>query len=152
MSKRIRPFLSLPAHEKWVFVQAIGLLPMMALSLRWWGFGRVWGWLKQRPLPAHDPSDNDFKQVQRTAVLVHRAAKNRLFGSNCLKRSLVLYWLLKRQGIDSDLRIGVGRKESVFQAHAWIEYQQRPLHENRNLYDQYKPFDHSLLPQSITWT
>lgn len=41
--------------------------------------------------------------------------------TNCLDRSLTLWWLLQRRGIAAKLRIG-GRKENgQFEAHAWIE-------------------------------
>ena len=43
--------------------------------------------------------------------------------TNCLKKSLVLWYLLHRQGIDSQLQIGVRLEQGQFQAHAWVEYQ-----------------------------
>lgn len=48
--------------------------------------------------------------------------------SRCLMRSLVLTSLLARRGIQSELIIGVHRDdEDEFGAHAWVEYQGRPL-------------------------
>lgn len=49
------------------------------------------------------------------------AARHLPIATNCLDRSLTLWWLLRRRGIAADLRIG-GRKENgLFEAHAWIE-------------------------------
>lgn len=46
--------------------------------------------------------------------------------SRCLMRSLVLTALLARRGIGSTLVIGV-RPEPEFAAHAWLEYDGRPV-------------------------
>jgi hypothetical protein len=49
------------------------------------------------------------------------AARHLPITTNCLDRSVTLWWLLRRRGIAADLRIG-GRKENgQFEAHAWIE-------------------------------
>ena len=83
--------------------------------------------------------------------MVHRAARNRIFRSNCLKRSLLLLWRLRLQGIPAELKIGVGKQADTFQAHAWIEVDKRPLRESPTLYDQYRPFDQDLLPARVKW-
>lgn len=46
--------------------------------------------------------------------------------SRCLIRSLVLVRILSRRAIPSTLVIGV-RKESSFQAHAWVEHEGEPV-------------------------
>jgi Transglutaminase-like superfamily len=49
------------------------------------------------------------------------AARHLPLTTNCLDRSITLWWLLRRRGVAADLRIG-GRKENgVFEAHAWVE-------------------------------
>ncbi|TAL11937.1 MAG: lasso peptide biosynthesis B2 protein, partial [Nitrospirae bacterium] len=42
--------------------------------------------------------------------------------ATCLKKALVLCWLLGRRGIASTLQIGVVRHNGVFAAHAWLEH------------------------------
>jgi hypothetical protein len=44
-----------------------------------------------------------------------------LFHPTCLHRSLTLWWLLRRQGVASELRIGVRKEQGRFEAHAWVE-------------------------------
>lgn len=46
--------------------------------------------------------------------------------SRCLIRSLVLVRILSRRAIPSTLVIGV-RKESKFEAHAWVEHEGEPI-------------------------
>jgi hypothetical protein len=40
--------------------------------------------------------------------------------SSCLRRSLVLAWLMRRRGLDAAVRFGVRRESSGIEAHAWV--------------------------------
>jgi len=53
--------------------------------------------------------------------MVLAAARNSPIPSTCLERSLSLWWLLARQGIDTQFRIGVRKDDEKFAAHAWVE-------------------------------
>ncbi len=46
----------------------------------------------------------------------------------CLEQSLTLWTLLRRRGIDADLRLGV--QPYPFGAHAWVEHRGEPINEN----------------------
>lgn len=46
----------------------------------------------------------------------------------CLEQSLTLWLLLRRRGIDADLRLGV--QPYPFGAHAWVEHRGEPVNEN----------------------
>jgi hypothetical protein len=52
------------------------------------------------------------------------------FEAKCLQRSLVLAWLLRREGISGQLRIGVRVSEAKLVAHAWIEVQGQPVNDS----------------------
>jgi hypothetical protein len=41
--------------------------------------------------------------------------------ATCLPRSLTLWWLLRRRGIESELRLGVRKDGDSIVAHAWVE-------------------------------
>lgn len=82
---------------------------------------------------------------------LHRAVQHGLYSGNCLSRSLMLWWLLRRQGVDSALRIGVRTVDGQFQAHAWIEYQGQPLHEIQDVHQHYTAF-HDELFTTLTHT
>lgn len=57
--------------------------------------------------------------------------------AKCLERSLVLFCQLKRQGLSVVLRVGV--VAYPFAAHAWVEYDERPVNERRELTKHYSP-------------
>ncbi len=49
----------------------------------------------------------------------------------CLEQSLTLWLLLRRRGIDADLRLGV--QPYPFGAHAWVEHRGEPVNEDPEL-------------------
>jgi hypothetical protein len=63
----------------------------------------------------------------------------RYVGGNCLARSLVLWWLLKRRGIDSQIRLGVRKENAILLAHAWIELDQVVLNDRPDVDTFYEP-------------
>jgi len=64
-----------------------------------------------------------------TDDLVQLAVRRLPLASACLSRSLVLWALLRAQGVDSELRFGVRRVGDDLEAHAWVEHQGRPLND-----------------------
>jgi hypothetical protein len=74
------------------------------------------------------------------AWLVHGVAR-RVPGSRCLDRSLALVMLLRREGIDARLAIGVRRASpDALEAHAWAVLEGEPLGEGGSL-QAFAPFD-----------
>ena len=81
------------------------------------------------PLPA----------AHRTAALLNAVARYAFPRPNCLHRSLVLNRVLSAQGIASDIRYGVRRRDGRFEAHAWVEHNGEPLTEPGDLHREYQP-------------
>jgi hypothetical protein len=116
---RWRKFRGLPAAERRLFVRALLLLPAVALALRLVGLRRCQGMLARfsppRPAPADGPPAED---IARLVAIAARYAPGR---ANCLHRSLVLWWSLRRLGRPGELRIGVRKCDGRLEAHAWVE-------------------------------
>lgn len=144
MSK-FQKFWQLSTQEKNLFLQACGLLPLAAIALHWFGLNTVLRGLQKitsaQPSQESQPgSSHTFAQVQSTTYLVEVAAQNGIYRANCLQRSLVLWWLLYQQRINSNLRIGVSKAENTLLAHAWVEYQGNILNDRPDVGQTYKPF------------
>jgi hypothetical protein len=122
-------------------------LPLTALGLRVFGFRRVYAALERLSRRARLSSEDETRQVRRARHVIRYAAKHGPYRGNCLSRSLVLWWLLRRRGIESDLRIGVRRDAENLDAHAWVEYQGRPLNAHERVHEQYAAFDGAILPR-----
>ena len=56
------------------------------------------------------------------ARVVDMASRYTPVSNTCLHRSLALWWLLRRRGFDSSLRLGMRRHDGRFEAHAWVEH------------------------------
>jgi hypothetical protein len=144
-------FWRLARPEKTLLAQAAVTLPLIALGLCWPGFRRLHAWLSRWPrLPvpaAAEPSPGQWPQAWGTARLVQVAARYSLFRLPCLPRSLALWWLLRRQGIGADLRIGVTPKKDRLEAHAWVEFKGVALDDQDDVHERFSPFYATITPK-----
>jgi hypothetical protein len=140
--RKILTLAGLSWKERSLLVQAFILLPLVAFSLQLWGMQRTQKALSQFSSQAISMSSEALlTQVQKTARIVGMATQYSQLWTNCLKKSLVLWFLLHRQGIVSELRIGVRRESGEFQAHAWVEYQGIILNDTPNVRSSYAMFE-----------
>ena len=131
-----------------LLVQAAVMLPLTALALRTLGFRRVYAGLdRMAGTRVGAPSEDAARQVERARHVNRYLKRNGPYHGNCLSRSLVLWWLLRRRGIACDLRIGTRKRAGEFQAHAWVEYLGRPLNAGRRVRQRYAAFDEGLFPE-----
>jgi hypothetical protein len=73
--------------------------------------------------------------------MVNSADRHGFVHPTCLAKSLTLWWLLERQGIESHLRIGTRKKNENFEAHAWVERDGVALNEPEEHHRHYAAFD-----------
>jgi hypothetical protein len=143
-------FQRLSWRERWLLIQALLLLPITALALRWLGLRRWQSVLARiRPLkriPAGGEMGVLVEQAHATTRMVKAAARHGFYRASCLQQSLALWWLLRRQGIASDLRIGVRKEASQFEAHAWVELWGLVLNESGHVRQRFSPFNRAIVP------
>ena len=147
---RRRRLRDLPLGERWLLGEAFIGLSFVALALRVGSLRRVLtilGWSLPRSL-VHD----DEARASRAADLLGVAARRGLFSSNCLSRSVTLWWLLRRRRIAAELRIGVRREGPILLAHAWVEHGGRPLNDSEAMRARFAVFDGSILPPAARWS
>jgi len=147
-------------EENWLLVQASLLLPLTAIVVRTIGVGR-WQRVLARQTPIRKTSISESRpatakstslsedagegpsaiQKARTiARTVRVAARHGIYHANCLEQSLVLWRLLARKGIESELRFGARKEDVRLEAHAWLECCGVPLNEAADVYEQFSPF------------
>ena len=100
------------------------LLPVIDVSLQRIGYKRTVSWLVRRV-------DCDMVAVSRfdapevaskIARMVSLAGRRSPWRTTCLRQALLLWFLLARRGIVSELRLGVEKSvEGDLAAHAWVE-------------------------------
>jgi hypothetical protein len=110
--KQIRRFSELERPARGLFLQASVLLPLISINVQWFGFRKTKA-LLQHFLPVLYGSQNPDTEERAalTARMVRVAWHYGIRQPNCLKVSLLQWWLLARRGIASDLRVGVRKDE-----------------------------------------
>jgi hypothetical protein len=143
MWERLRRFSALERPAQELFLRAIVLLPLVALSLRWRGFRATQAALERFLSKANPEPDAPLasKDAALTALMVNAADRHGLVHPSCLAKSLTLWWLLGRQGIPSHLRIGIRKEKEKFEAHAWVECDGAALNEPDEPHHHYSAFD-----------
>jgi len=143
MWERLRRFSALERPAQSLFLRAIVLLPIVAVSLRWRGFRATQAMLERfvsNGSPSQDSAELDSRAAL-TAHMVSVADRTGLVNPSCLAKSLTLWWLLMRQGIAAELRIGIRKENEKMAAHAWVERKGVALNEPEEHHRHYAVFD-----------
>ncbi len=138
----VRKFLDLSWADHWVLLQAVIALPVSACTLNWFGMSRCRAFFERtirRPTEA-EQSDSTLDEARRIARLVRIAATRSLYAANCLQRSIVLWWLLRRRGVTSDIRFGCRVGENGWEAHAWVECRDQVIGDSADVRERFAPF------------
>jgi Transglutaminase-like superfamily len=144
MWEQFRRFRALDPEARKLFFRAVALLPLIGMSLHSRGYKKTQEWLQRRLQDQSEcvPStDVSVALVEKTCRMLRAAEHHGLVRSTCLEESLALWYLLRRQNISSSLRIGVRKGPGEFEAHAWVEYEGRPLNQSEELHQHYFPFE-----------
>jgi hypothetical protein len=152
----------LSARELWVLVQAAVLLPAVRCALRFVTITRLQllgvhtltgsGPGSPAPMPSRPPKRETEahnidlplttgRSPETIARMVRIAAEHGLYRAKCLEQSLVLRWLLQRQGIDARIVFGARKDDEQMQAHAWVEVNGVALSEDNGVYQDFSPLD-----------
>jgi len=143
MWERLRRFRALERPGQNLFLRAIFLLPIVALSLRWRGLRGTQAMLERfvsNGSPSQDSAEVD-RLAALTAHMVNVADRSGLVHPSCLAKSLTLWWLLMRQGIAANLRVGIRKENEKMAAHAWVERDGTALNEPEEHHRHYAAFD-----------
>ena len=141
---KLKKFGQLSSYEQLVVVQSFALLLLLAGCLKVFGLQKTQDYLvKVSPtVSSIEPSNERLKKAQIIARLVDRVAARLFPVGNCLKKSLTLWFMLRKQGIESQLRIGVRRdNDDQIQAHAWVECGEIILNDIKTVHSHYAVFE-----------
>jgi Transglutaminase-like superfamily len=143
MWEQFRRFSALERPAQGLFLRALVLLPLVALSLRWRGLRATQSSLKLFLSDSHLEHEPALvrKDAAVAAHMVNAADVHGLVHPSCLAKSLALWWLLARQGISSHLRIGIRKENEKMEAHAWVERDGAALNEPDERHHHYSAFD-----------
>src|SRR5882762_2352519 len=154
MWERLRRFSAMDADARGLFLRAAVLLPVISVSLKIGGFRATQILLRSFPIaPQTSQQDSiqvvdDRKRTQLTSRMIDAAVRHVWRASTCLEKSLALWWLLGRQGIACEVRIGARKQGGKFEAHAWLERDGVAINEPQQEHRHYAAFDAAFPLQS----
>ena len=135
-----RGWFDLPWNQQRAVLAMLGLVPALHVAVRVFDYNRTRAFLDRRA---------DVRRTRLTGlpadITPYRLATARVMRyswlpGNCLSRSLGLLWLLRRNGHDAELRLGVSLAGGTFAAHAWVELAGRVLNDRQDVTARYAPF------------
>ena len=143
MKKRLSQLSMLSLDEWTLLITSLIILPVIALGLRFYGLKKTRSTLVLF-IPDNTglifSEDEAMRGVYKVARIVDVASRHGLYFANCLKESLILWWLLTRKGIKSKIHIGVEKDSVELLAHAWVEYLGAPLNNPEQVQQHYSVF------------
>jgi len=148
LTQNLARFRALTRPDRRTFLTAMALLPLFWIALRVLGLQRLQTRLQRTPLRPSATLSHD--EIARLGALVNSATHHALGPANCLTRSLYLWWLLRRRGVDSQLRIGVRLTQGGLDAHAWVEHAGTPINDRPDVSADFAPFAEPVSPKLFT--
>jgi hypothetical protein len=135
-----RKWRGLPPADRGLLLGVLAFLPAVAVALRVFGLRRVCRILPGSATTEPFARAEDAGEAQAVGRLVDIAARRGVGRPTCLARSVTLWWLLRRRGIDATLRIGVRTVEGRMDAHAWVEHAGLVLNDVDEVSERFAPF------------
>ena len=119
-----RRYRELRAPERRLALGALFALPLVEIGLRLLGTRRLLGLLETTVPEPSGPlaeSSDEHEAARSAARVITAVARRGVFRSTCLRRSVLLWWILRRRRISCAIRFGVRREAECIVAHAWVE-------------------------------
>lgn len=143
MRTRLQRLRGLDAGQWRVVATSAFLLAPIQFMLKSRGLkktARAFAARSDRPL-----GQSDAAQAASMAEAVSLVAGRRVVGALCLGRSLLLWFLLRRRGMDAELVVGTkSAVDDEWMAHAWVELDSQPVNDVADVRDHYSSFDLAL--------
>jgi hypothetical protein len=103
------------------------MMVIVRIALKTAGFARTQRWIRGRVEATPERSTVELAAIATTEYAVAMAGALYPGRALCLEQSLVLYYLLRRQGVP--VRFAMGVQAHPFSAHAWVEYRGAPIND-----------------------
>jgi Transglutaminase-like superfamily len=130
-------WLELATNERALLIRAVLWLALVELGLRTIGFRRL---AAAAPVLAEANLGPDaFNRAHEYARWIGAASRRHPLRSQCLHQSLVLHYWLRREGLRSELRIGVQKQKGELKAHAWVELDGHVIEDGSASLKQFTP-------------
>lgn len=140
MSGRRRGWFDLPRDERRAALTMLCLVPALHVAVRVWDYRRTRDWLDHNADRRSRHLNQPEGRVEAYRLATARVTRYSWLPGNCLSRSLALLWMLRRNGHDAHLHLGVSLAGGDFAAHAWVTLADRVLNDTQDVATRFVPF------------
>lgn len=145
-------FRQLSRNDRCLLVSSILLLPIVHLALLTLGYFRLKGIIERltpfQTAGSFGPETKVLHRAREIAHLISIASQHGIYKASCLRRSLLLWGFLRREGIQGSICFGVRRMGQQLEAHAWVECKGIIVNDFANIHDSFQTLDESYPPTS----
>ena len=137
-SNRWQDWVNLNRQQKKLYLYSLVYLKAISILLHLFRYQDLHKFLKKRvPLKSNLPSELAISRATKLSGIVESAGRTRLVNASCLRRSLVLWYLLRREGIESNLCFGVRKVADEIIGHAWVEIDGSVINDDQENVEQF---------------
>jgi hypothetical protein len=143
LRRKLYYFNQLDNTERKLVGQAFVLLWLVSGGLKLRKLQTIQSWLAYWYPYTTEKNQQAMQQLQIIKDSVRRVqlASRYTPSARCLQRSLILWALLRQQGIEAELKIAAKKNSPTFEAHAWLEYQGHVLNDASNVQQHFAVFN-----------
>ena len=145
MKIRFKQIRSLSYPNKWLLLQGLFLSCLLRLSFKLINFKKTIAILsrfKRKGAALQVESTGHDVGLYRHLIILSYSFTPVI---NCLSISTAYWWLMKKNGIVTDLKFGMRTEQEKLLAHAWLEYEGKSLTADVQVEKKYTVFKGSIL-------
>lgn len=147
MLSKIKTFFELPISDKLVLIKISLLVPLIEIGIKTIKFKKTFNILNLFVSKNTKPIKNELIEINRHVNLLYLFQRQFPFLGKCLSRSLGIWFLLAKKGINTQLKFGMKKENNELLAHSWLEYNGKMLDIENEKNKKYTPFSESILTE-----
>jgi hypothetical protein len=148
MLRPLRRLVALSTAERWLLLRAFAALIATDLALHTSSFHGLIARARNAGAPRqHASNREELLRAMAYAHWLEVASRYHLVRARCLHRSITLHSWLLREGLSSELKLGVRKEGDELKAHAWVELDGTVVSDEPGSITQFKP----LTSQALQW-
>src|SRR5665213_3433501 len=122
--RKLRLFWLLAPEERWLTIKALVLPIAISVGFTLFGVSRTQGWARRWALAGKRRSvpGNAGIEIEMACRAQGRVRRTTGVRGPCLVRSLTLWAMLLRGGLEVNVRVGFRKRDGKVEGHAWVEY------------------------------
>lgn len=152
LTGNLNKFRLLSWYDRKLLLQSFLLLPLIHCGLEVFGYYRLRSAMEKiAPLEKaeslYDHGDDQLRRAKAIVRIVLIASNYGLYRASCLRSSMLVWWLTRKEGIQSRICFGIRMIDRQLEAHAWVECDGWVINDLANIRDHYQPLEEGI-PQT----